>query len=199
MLREAPQDRTNLILGPIVRGRFDRRGGFGDARVRALGKRDVAVEAGVQAGVEFTRIAKLGDGLSLSVDVTQDVAGGHKGMQISPGIGWRQPLGRATLAIASLSATHADGDYMRTYFSIDPAGSAASGLPAFTARGGWKDVGGGLLLAHDLSGNGLDGGWSVFGIARYSRLLNSAAQSPVTAIAGDRDQRFVAAGVGFTF
>jgi MipA family protein len=199
LVRETPSGAVNIIAGPIVRGRFDRRGGFGDTRVRALGKRPVAVEVGAQLGMEWGGLRARGDALTLGLDVTQDVAGGHKGLQIAPSVAWRQPLGRATLAIASLSATRASGDYMRTYFSVDAPGSTASGLPTFAARSGWKDVGGGVILAHDLSGDARDGGWSLFGIARYTRLLNSAAQSPVTAIAGDADQMFVAAGVGYTF
>lgn len=199
LVREAPGASHNLILGPTVRARFDRRDGFGDARIRALGDKPVAIEAGVQLGYEWQGVAKRGDAVSIGVDVTQDVAGGHGGLQIAPSIGWRQPIGRATFAVASASATWASGDYMRTYFSIDAAGSAASGLPQFNAGKGFKDVGAGVILAHDLDGNPLNGGWSLFGIARYTRLLNDAADSPVTAIAGDADQAFISAGVAFTF
>ena len=199
LIRGDTRTTANVIAGPVVRARFDRRDGFGDARVRALGDRPVAVELGAQLGYEWRGLAQRGDAFTVAIEATQDVAGGHQGLQISPGIGWRQPVGRATIAIASLSATWADDDYMRTYFSIDAPGSAASGLPQFTARSGFKDVGGGVVIAHDLNGNALDGGWSLFAIARYSRLLNSAANSPVTAIAGDADQAFLAAGVGFTF
>jgi MipA family protein len=199
LVREAPGAAHNFILGPSVRARFDRRDGFGDARIRALGDRPVAVEAGVQLGYEWQNMRMRGDALSIGIDVTQDIAGGHRGLQIAPSIGWRQPLGRATFAIASASATWASDDYMRTYFSIDAAGSAASGLPQFTAGGGIKDVGAGVILAHDLDGNPLNGGWSLFGIARYTRLLGDAADSPVTAIAGDADQAFISAGVAFTF
>lgn len=199
LIRDDTRSTANVIAGPVVRARFDRRDGFGDARVRALGDRPVAVELGAQFGYEWRGLARRGDAFTLALEATQDVAGGHKGLQISPSVGWRQPIGRATIAIGSISATWADGDYMRTYFSVDAPGSAASGLPIFTARSGFKDVGGGVIVAHDLSGNALDGGWSLFAIARYSRLLNSAADSPVTSIAGDADQAFLAAGVGFTF
>ena len=199
LIRDDTRSTANIIAGPVVRARFDRRGGFGDARVRALGDRPVAVELGAQFGYEWRGLSRRGDAFTLALEATQDVAGGHKGLQVSPSVGWRQPIGRATIAIGSVSATWADGDYMRTYFSIDAPGSTASGLPQFNARSGFKDVGGGVIVAHDLSGNALDGGWSLFAIARYSRLLNSAANSPVTAIAGDADQAFLAAGVGFTF
>lgn len=199
LIRDDTRSTANVIAGPVVRVRFDRRDGFGDARIRALGDRPVAVELGAQFGHEWRGLAGRGDAVTLAVEVTQDVADGHSGLQISPGIGWRQPIGRATIVITSASATWADGDYMRTYFSIDAPGSAASGLPQFAARSGFKDVGGGMLIAHDLSGNALDGGWSIFAIARYSRLLGSAANSPVTSTAGDADQAFLAAGIGFTF
>ena len=199
LIRGAPGASHNLVLGPTVRARFDRRSNFGDRRIRALGDKPVAVEAGLQLGYEWQGVARRGDAVSIGVDVTQDVAGGHDGLQISPGIGWRQPIGRATFAVASASATWASGDYMRTYFGIDAPGSAASGLPQFTARSGIKDVGIGTVFAHDLDGNPLNGGWSLFAIARYTRLLNSAADSPVTSIAGDADQAFLSAGVAFTF
>ncbi len=199
LVRDAPRARVNIIAGPLVRGRFDRRGGFGDARVAALGKLPVAVEVGGQFGVRLRDVAGRGTALGASVDISRDIAGGHGGTLISPSLSWTQPVGSAVLLIASAGATHASGGYMATYFGVDAAGAAASGFAPFAARPGWKDVGAGAVLAYDLNGNARDGGWSLFAITRATRLTGSAARSPVTAVAGDATQIFAASGIAYTF
>ena len=99
----------------------------------------------------------------------------------------------------SLSATHVDSHYADTYFSIDQAGSIASGLPVFDANGGWKSYGASLLGAVDLSGDARDGGWGIYAFVNYSRLTNDAARSPVTSLRGNADQWFMAGGISYTF
>ena len=137
--------------------------------------------------------------LSFSTDIQWDVAGAHNGRLISPSISYVTPLSKAIFARLSLAATHVDGNYADTYFSIDSVGSAASGLPQFDADGGWKSYGASLLGGVDLSGDARDGGWGVFGLVMYSRLTGDAKRSPVTSLRGDADQWFLAGGISYTF
>ena len=102
-------------------------------------------------------------------------------------------------ASLTISADHVDDDYADYYFSISPAGSAASGLPGFNATGGWKNVGIAAFGAIDLDGNAMNGGFSVILIGSYSRLLGDPKRSPVTSIRGDADQFFGVVGIGYTF
>ncbi len=190
---------VKFLLGPLVRVRLDRNSKIKDPVVGLLGKEDVAIEVGATAGVSFSKVLHAYDTLTISTDVQWDVAKAHRGRLISPSISYSTPLSPAIFTNLSLSATHVDGNYADTYFSIDAAGSAASGLPVFQADGGWKSYGASLLGGYDLSGDARDGGWGMFGLVSYSRLTGDAKRSPVTSIRGDADQWFLAAGVSYTF
>ena len=190
---------VKFLAGPLVRVRTDRNNNIKDPVVRSLGKEDVAIEIGATAGVSFSKVLNPFDSLTLSTDIQWDVAKAHRGRLISPNVSYSTPLSTAIFTNLSLSATHVDGNYADTYFSIDAAGSAASGLPVFDAKGGWKSYGASLLGGVDLSGDVRDGGWGVFGLVSYSRLTGDAKRSPVTAIRGDADQWFLAGGISYTF
>ena len=188
-----------FLAGPLVRVRLERNSKIKDPVVRALGKEDVAVEVGATAGVSFSKVLNPFDTLTISGDIQWDVAKAHRGRLITPTISYSTPLSQAIFTNLSLSAVRVDGDYADTYFSIDAAGSAASGLPVFDADGGWKSYGATLLGGYDLSGDVRDGGWGTFGLISYSRLTGDAKRSPVTSIRGDADQWFFAAGISYTF
>lgn len=190
---------VKFLAGPLVRFRMDRNNDIKDSVVRLLGKEDVAIEVGATAGVSFSKILHPFDSVSLSTDIQWDVAGAHKGRIISPSVSYTTPLSMAIFTSFSLSATHVDGNYADTYFSIDQAGSIASGLPVFDAKGGWKSYGASLLGAVDLSGDARDGGWAIYAFVNYARLTNDAARSPVTSLRGDANQWFMAGGVSYTF
>jgi MipA family protein len=190
---------VKFIAGPLVRVRLNRNSRIKDPVVRTLGKEDVAVEIGGTAGVSFAKVLNPYDTLTLSVDAQWDVAKAHRGRLITPTISYSTPLSQAVFTNLNLSAVHVDDNYADTYFSIDAAGSAASGLPVYTAGGGWNSFGASLLGGADLSGDIRDGGWGVFGLVSYSKLTGDAKRSPVTSIRGDADQWFLAAGVSYTF
>lgn len=190
---------VKFLAGPLVRVRLDRNSKIKDPVVRALGKEDVAVEVGATVGVSFSKVLNPFDTLTISGDVQWDVAKAHRGRLITPTISYSTPLSQSIFTNLSVSAVRVDGDYADTYFSIDAAGSTASGLPVFDADSGWKSYGATLLGGIDLSGDIRDGGWGTFALVSYSRLTGDAKRSPVTSIRGDADQWFLAAGVSYTF
>ena len=190
---------VKFLAGPLFRVRLDRNRNIKDPVVRLLGKQDVAIEVGATVGVAFAKVINPFDNLTLSTDIQWDVAGAHNGRLISPSVSYSTPLSKAIFTSLSLSATHVDGNYADTYFSIDSVGSAASELPQFDADGGWKSYGASLLGGVDLSGDARDGGWGVFGLVIYSRLTGDAKRSPVTSLRGDADQWFLAGGISYTF
>ena len=51
----------------------------------------------------------------------------------------------------------------------------------------------------NLDGNFLDGGFAIGAGVEYSRLQGSAADTPLTAIRGQRGQLVVGAGLSYTF
>ncbi|WP_339828013.1 MipA/OmpV family protein [uncultured Parasphingorhabdus sp.] len=191
--------KVDFILGPVVRARFDRQNSIKDPVVRSLGKLDFAVEVGPFAGIQINRVLNPYDSLTAQVDLRWDVAGAHDGMVIFPSLTYFTPLSRGVITSLAISGEYVDDNYADYYFSISPAGSAASGLPTFTADSGWKNVGATMLTAVDLDGDATNGGFGLIFLGSYSRLLGDPKRSPVTSIRGSADQWFGAIGIGYTF
>lgn len=197
-------DGLDFELGPVVNFRFDRssRKAIKDTAVRALGKRDVAVEVGGFVGIGKTGVLTSAyDNLSARVAVTKDVAGAHESYVITPAIEYATPLSATSFVGLGISAEYVGKKYGRYYYDVDAAGSTASGLPVYSDAGsgsGFKKISASLAGGLSLSGD-LRKGWVLFGVAGYSRMLGDYADSPVVAIAGSRNQWIGALGVGYTF
>ncbi len=191
--------KVDFIFGPVVRARFDRENSIKDPVVRSLGKLDFAVEVGPFAGVQINRVLHPYDSLTAQVDLRWDVAGAHDGMVVFPSLTYFTPLSRSIVTSLAISGEYVDDDYADYYFSISPAGSAASGLPTFTATSGWKNAAATLLTAVDLDGDITNGGLGLIFLGSYSRMLGDPKISPVTSIRGSANQWFGAVGLGYTF
>jgi len=195
---------VNVELGPVVNVRMDRtsRKGIKDDAVRALGKRDLAVEVGGFVGISKTGIITSDyDNLSARVAVTKDVAGAHGSTVITPTIEYFTPLSMTTFVGLSASADYVGKKYGRYYFDISPEESLASGLDVYDRAGrgsGFKRMSVNLTAGKSLSGD-LRKGWAVFGLAGYARVLGKYGDSPIVADAGSRNQWVGAIGVGYTF
>jgi MipA family protein len=196
---DARDARIGFSLGPVATVSRNRAARIKDPVVRAAGKLDTAVELGVSGGVTAYRLLNPYDALTLSADVKWDVAGAYRGMTWSPSISYLTPVSKAVLVTLVASARHVDDDYARYYYSVTPAQSAVSSLPEYQAKGGWESVTAGLVVGWDLSGDLRDGGFALFSVASYSRMLNDAKDTPYTSLRGDADQWVVGGGVAYTF
>lgn len=199
LIPDAKDARIGLSAGPVISYSRNRSRQIKDPVVRAAGKLDDAIEVGGMGGVTAYGLLNPYDGLTVSGDVRWDVAGAHKGMMWSPSISYFTPLSKGTLVALSVSARHVDDDYAQYYYSVTPGQSAASGLPQFNAKGGWDSAGVSLLGSYDLDNNLLNGGFALFGLVSYSRMLNDGKDTPYTSLRGDADQWLFGAGVGYTF
>lgn len=199
LIPDAEDARFGVALGPLATISFNRSRQIKDPVVKAAGKLDEAIEIGVNGGVSAYKVLNDYDTLTLSADVKWDVAGAYGGMVWSPGISYVTPLSRGALVTLNVSARHVDDDFADYYYSVSPAQSAASGLPQYNAKGGWDSWNVGLLGGYDLNGNILDGGFAVFGLANYGRMLNDAKDTPFTSIRGKTSQWTFGGGVTYTF
>lgn len=190
-----------FTLGPVVRYRTNRSGRIVDDVVAKLGKLKGVVEVGVTLGLDAKKVFNPYDSVSFSVDLRWDASGRGSGVIVAPGVSYLTPVSKGIAVGGALSANFIDDRYANYNFGITPAGSLATGgvLPAYTARGGLKDVGVGAFTAFDLNGNFLDGGPAIGLGAMYSRLFNSAAESPVTSMRGRRSQLIFGAAASYTF
>lgn len=196
---DAPDARLGYSLGPTARVRSNRVSDIKDPVVRSLGKLDTAIEVGGNFGLTAYKVLNPYDSLTLSSDVRWDVAGAHGGMVIGPSLSYFTPLSKGAVVNLSVSAERVDDDYADYYFSVGPAGNAASGLPVFDADGGWKDVSVTLVGGLDLDGDATNGGFSLFALGGYSRMLGDFKRTPLTSLRGDADQWIGGAGLAFTF
>ena len=191
--------KTRLAFGPAFRIRNDRNIQIEDNVVAAAGELDTALEVGLNAAVSFPGVFKPLDSLTIGAQVRWDVLGAHEGMVIEPQINYATPLGKAFVLQVQAQMEFVDDSFADYYFSVTPPQRLASGLPAFAAEGGLNRVGTLAILNYDLSGNALDGGWSVYGVGGYSRLLGDAADTPYTRLRGSPNQFIAGLGVGYTF
>jgi outer membrane protein len=194
-------NKLDVDLGPIVGARLNRTWHhLKDDIVDLLPRRKTAIEVGGFAGISYHGLTNSYDSLSLRLDVVHDIANAHQSTTFSPELAFSTPLSHTTYASASLGAEFVGNKYADYYFSITPTDSLATGgvLPVFNAGGGMKDWKVGLLLNQSLTGD-LTHGLSIFGAARYSRLLGDFKRSPIVSQRGSPSQWLVATGLAYTF
>lgn len=159
-------DLYGFEAGPLGGYRFGRDEHDAD-RLQGLGDVDGGLVAGAYAAYDFGGFKPF---VSYHHQVTGDDAGGV----LRAGAEVRLPVANNVTLLAIGGATYANSDYMDAYFTVSPAQSAASGLAAFDASSGIKDVY--LSLGTDIP---LTDVWSLKAGARYSHLLGDAADSPI--------------------
>lgn len=189
----------DLQLGPVAQLNFNRHSNIRDAQVKKLGKLPIVVEVGGFAGIGKQGVLTSDyDKLNLTVSYVHDLGSVHGSYVITPGIDYGTPLSRKAFLGVNLSADYMGNGYSQTYFGVTPAGALASGLPAFNGRKGWKDWTVGTYGLIALTGD-LTHGLGILASGSYRRLTDDAALSPVTRIAGSRDQWVGILGIGYTF
>ena len=191
--------RIGVTLGPVLKLRGDRSGSFEDPVVEAAGELERAIEIGVSTRVSIREVLHTYDRINIGVDVRWDVKGAHSGRTIAPGISYRTPLSRGSIAALSLKAYHADGDFNDYYFTVNEDQSAASGLPLYEADAGWYKAGAKFSLGFALDGDLEDRGFVIGAQVGYQRMLGDGAQTPFTDIRGNRNQFKAATGIGYIF
>lgn len=196
-----PNSTLDIQLGPVGVVNFSRtnRDNIDDARVAALPERDTSIEVGAFFGVGKTGvITSPYDKLSFSVSYRHDVSKVHNSGIFTPSINYLAPLSRRTAVALFASAERAERGFARTYFDVAPSEVAASGLPAFRTRGGWKNYTLGLAATQAITGDLLHGFKLVAG-GTYKRMLNDFGDTPLVDIAGSRSQWLGAVGLAYTF
>lgn len=191
--------RIGFALGPVARYRSNRSVYIKDPVVVRLGKVNATVEAGIAAGVSVKGLAIAQDSLSAGADLRWDISGNGGGQVTSVSANYLTPVSRSAVIGASVAADLVDNRYADYNFAVSPEGSVASGLPVFDAQGGLKNWAVRLFGAYDLDGDLLNGGFAVAAGVSYSRLVGSAAATPLTAERGSRDQFIFGAGLAYTF
>jgi MipA family protein len=187
-----------LTLCPHAKAEFGRKGGIDDPVVRLLPRVDTGVEVGgfIATGLPL-KVLGVDDPtiLTIKLSAVQDIASGHKGALITGSLGAVRPGKRLTL-IGSASLTYASGNYMSAFFDVTSTASVLSGLPAYRASAGIKDIG--LTgIANIRLGDPDSGNWSLTTIASGKRLLGDAAASPIVRLRGTPTQVFLGLSLNY--
>lgn len=174
----------NWRVGPAGILRFGR-SDVSDNQVARLPEIDMSIDLGAFAAYEV-----VGDNprnrTRVGVGVLQDVTDVHQGYVLDADLRRWLPVGSYGAFGIGVAASWASEDYMDTYFSIDPSGAAASGLPTYAAGSGWRDVRVTAIYVQPVSEK-----WAVGAGMMYSHLLSKAANSPSVS-----SERQIFAGVG---
>jgi|AntAceMinimDraft_12_1070368.scaffolds.fasta_scaffold25288_2 outer membrane scaffolding protein for murein synthesis (MipA/OmpV family) len=184
--------RSNLLSGPISAGPvLNYRGGRSDdvenAQVAALPEIDAAVEIGAFVSLP------LNGNYSLSGEILGDVSDAHGGFLGTVSANYQRLISERIAIFASASVSLMDDNFAQTYYGVTGAGAAASGLSAYNAGGGLRDIG--ILMGANYN---ISARTSLTGAVGYSELLGNAADSPLVAV-GDSGQMFVNVGLSFSF
>jgi outer membrane protein len=183
-----PDDHWRLgVAGQFIRKRDD----VHNDRVDDLKSVDASVMLGVIGGYDF--LAGPQQDLILEIEARQDVANDNGFLATIRG-SYGGVLTESWRMVAFVGSTWADDDYMNSYFTIDAADAAASGLDQYSADEGFKDVSfGGALTYRFLES------WSVAVLGTYARLLGDAKDSPIVDDVGDANQFFGGALINYRF
>lgn len=171
----------NLIPSAIWKGGLigeyiPERDNVDDNKVDKLEKVDTSIMLGGFFGFEYNN-------WSASIEAMADVADGNDGNIVRLNGGYRIPISDTWRVGFGVFTTWADDDYMESYFGINSANSAKSGLSTFDADEGFKDVGLNFTATYQPWQH-----WGFMGLASYKRLLNDAEDSPVVDDQGSANQ-----------
>jgi outer membrane scaffolding protein for murein synthesis (MipA/OmpV family) len=199
LLRGVRRGRLSFQLGPVLNLRLNRSNRVKDPQVSALGRIGRAVEVGGHAGVTYHHLLNRYDGFSVRLSWRHDVSRVHDSSLWGPAVTYRTPMSRHAYLVVGAHAEHVGTGFGRTYFGVTAPGAARSGLPAYAAKGGWKDYRLSLLVARTLVGDLRHPRVSAFGGFGYSRELGNFSRSPIVRLAGSADQYLATAGLAYSF
>jgi outer membrane protein len=156
------------------------------------------IDATLELGAFVGYVVNTGDDprnrLRAKISFTHDVLGESDGFVVAASLKKWFPVGRFGAFGVSVGTTYASDDHADTYYSVSAAGSAASGLPIFSAGGGLRDARVTAVFAHPISESVILGAGALYG-----RMLGDAADSPIVSDRGSKDQFIVGVGGAFLF
>lgn len=157
------------------------------AALAGLGDIDRSLDAG-----GFVRFRK--DGWQARADIRKDVTNGDGGATVNLSAGYGMPVAQNLRLRANLETTWASAAYMNTFYGIDATQSANSGIAQYTAGSGFKHVGASLAANYAISRE-----WGGFASLRATRLIGDAADSPIVAALGSKNQVAATVGIKYRF
>jgi outer membrane protein len=186
-------DSKTWSFGPALNYRIGR-SDVDDNAVDRMRDIDGTVEVGAFGGWTWIGSDDLRHRFSIGTEFLYDVGGEHEGHLISGSVRYFKPVARPLTLTIGAALTYGSGEYMDTYFGVDSGNVGGSGLSAFNADSGLRDIRVPLMAIFSFNEN-----WHVSGGVVYSRLLGDAADSPVVDDRGSKDQLFAGLGIAYSW
>ena len=186
-------DSATWSFGPAINYRWGR-SDVDDRQVDRMRDIDNTVELGIFGGWNWTGQDDPRHRFWVGAEFLQDVGGVHDGHLLSASVRYFKPVTRPLTLGAGVALTYGSKDYMNTYFGVSASDSMSSGLSTFSAGSGLRDVRIPLTAVFSFNPN-----WHLAGGIIYSRLLNDAADSPVTDDRGSANQFYFGAGIAYAW
>lgn len=164
--------------------RFDNGRSFdGDPRWSRLPDIDETVRGRLSARKRLT------DRASINITLDHDLLDKKGGARLGAGIGYRLPVSTAAHWDFSVSSGIGNSRYMQTHYGISEDAARLVGSNPYRARSGMENLRVGFDYTHAVNQN-----WVAFGGVGFSRLLRSAADSPLV----DRKSTYsISAGIAW--
>lgn len=179
-------DTGRFRAGPAFKIKLPRRESA-DSDLTGLGNVDFTLEAG--AFIEFWPT----EWLRTRAEVRQGF-GGHHGVVGDLMADLVMPVTPQLTLSGGPRATFSSDKAVDPYFSVNSVQSAASGLPVYSAGGGFYSYGAGIQARYEWSPQ-----WATHVFVEYARLTGDAADSPIVTLRGSADQWQAGVGVTYSF
>ncbi|GAB4518813.1 MAG: MipA/OmpV family protein [Roseibium sp.] len=169
-----------IYAGPLI-GYGSGRKDVDDKVVDRLPDVDEELWIGAAFGGGYDGLLLQRDSLGAGIEIAHDVMG-DSGTTVTISVGYEfNPTERLAFGV-DLSTTFADAAYADAYYTVTPAGAAASGLARYDADPGLRDVSLDVSSRFAVTEN-----WGLGAVAGGSVLLGSMADSPIVKDRGRRE------------
>jgi outer membrane protein len=175
-------DHPNWQLGPVGFWRFGRED-VENPVVDRVHHIDDSISLGLFGGYVWRDPQDIRRMAGASTWVLGDVSDVYNGWTAGLNAYATQPVAKMVTLAGGAAFTYGDSNYMDEYFGVTPSDSLASGLPIYVPGSGVRDVRAWATALLHLSPQ-----WHLGAGAMYLRLVGDAADSPLVADEGSKNQ-----------
>jgi len=187
-------DNANYQFGPVLNYRFGRDDDVDDDVVKLMAEIEGTTELGIMGAYIWRDESNSRHRFIVSGQVLADVADEYDGWLAMASVRYWYPINRPMDVLIGLGATYGNSDFMNTYFGVSSADAGRTGLSQFDAGSGFRDINIPASLVFHFSEQ-----WHLAAGVKYFKLLDDAADSPITDLRGSDTQLIAGLGLAYSW